>query len=204
MDCNYIYTSHITVLSKALTRPHLGSKMISYVKKYDEVKEMDDIRENTQKVRKIHLSYRQVIFFCLGGLMIILLLIFCAYSYYDHREECRESALQKARDTAENVTVWTDGYFALSGMTGMEAQVSVWKQGVEAYMGRGEGIVVLDGQGQTVFSTDPALEGLCQSVEEGNSESLILSVGGALFWRWGSASPKHRNGAALCSMMWQK
>ena len=142
---------------------------------------MDDIRENTQKVRKIHLSYRQVIFFCLGGLMIILLLIFCAYSYYDHREECRESALQKARDTAENVTVWTDGYFALSGMTGMEAQVSVWKQGVEAYMGRGEGIVVLDGQGQTVFSTDPALEGLCQSVEEGNSESLILSVGGGTF-----------------------
>lgn len=162
---------------------------------------MDDIRENTQKVRKIHLSYRQVIFFCLGGLMAVLLLIFFAYFYYDFREECRESALQKARDTAENVAVWTDEYFALSGM---DAQVSVWRQGVEEYMGRGEGIVVLDSQGRTVFSTDPALERLCQSVVDGNTESPILSVGGAFFWRQGSVSLKHGNGAVLRSMMWQK
>lgn len=145
---------------------------------------MDDIRENTQKVRKIHLSYRQVIFFCLGGLMAVLFLIFFAYFYYDFREECRESALQKAHDTAENVAVWTDEYFGLSGM---DAQVSVWRQGVEEYVDRGEGIVVLDGQGQMVFSTDPALEGLCQSIGDDNSESPILSVGGGTFLAVGTS-----------------
>lgn len=142
---------------------------------------MDYRKENTRKKRKKQLSYRQVIFFCFGGLMAVLILIFFVYAYCDFREECRESALRKAQDTAEDVSGWTDDYFSLSGEADMDAGISVWKQGVETRVGSGEGIVVMDGQNRVLFSTDPALEELCQDVMDGNTESLVLSVGGGIF-----------------------
>ncbi|MCM1542987.1 MAG: helix-turn-helix transcriptional regulator [Blautia sp.] len=133
--------------------------------------------------------------------MGVLVLIFLVYAYCDFREECREIALREAQNTADSAAVWTEEYFVLTdrrnaGQAGTgEADIaqdmggimdgnqiiSGWEQGLRALLGAGEGIVILDGQGQAVFSTDPELGDLCLRALNENTESPILSVGGGIF-----------------------
>lgn len=150
-------------------------------RKVYEVKGMDHGKENRLKIRAKRFSYRQVIFFCLAGLMTALTLLFLLYVYFDFREECRESALRKARNTADHVAGWTDDFFTSHGFTGTDVEMSVWEQGVEAQSNPGEGTVVLDSQGEVVFSSDQRLEEFCWKALEQDPESPILRAGGGTF-----------------------
>ncbi len=137
--------------------------------------------KEAQKAGKRQLSYRQIIFFCLGGLMGVLTLIFFVYAYYDFHGDCRDSALREARSTAERIADWTDGFFTVSGPGDAQELMSVWEQGVRERTGPDEGGVILNGQGETVFSTNPGLNEICKKIADGNAESRIFENGGGIY-----------------------
>lgn len=158
------------------------------------MKNTDNINsgENRQKTGRKQLSYRQVIFSCLAGLMGMLLLGFFLYVYCEFRAERKEMALREAQKTAEDVAVWTDAFFASADPEDMEERLSAWEQGVRACAGRGEEIVILDGQGRAVFSTDSTLNEVCGNAWGEASESPILSAGGGIFLAVGFSAPETR------------
>ncbi len=161
---------------------------------------MDHVRKNTQNTGRKQLSYRQTVVFCLGGLLAALVLLFFIDTYCVHRTECGKSALREAENTAVGVAVWTDGCFS-----GTDAEMPVWKQGMEAYVGSGQEILVLDDREQPLFSSDPALNKPYQEISEENlkAKSTILSKGG-YFLTVGSAPLKFGIGGAWASAMYRR
>ena len=112
-----------------------------------------------------------------GGLLCVLMLLLFMNTCYEFRQEREEIAIREVRNTAESVTDWTDRYFALAD----DADMSVWELGVELRTDPGQGVVVLDRQGQIRFSTDPLFTKLCHKMLDEPLESPILMGGGVIF-----------------------
>ena len=63
------------------------------------------------KMKKVQMSYKQMICLCLMAVMLVFICAFAAYSYYNYHRECEQAASRAATNTAGKVVEQVDEKF---------------------------------------------------------------------------------------------